>query len=351
MNRQAKRHLVAGCLRAAAESGFTDKQVAAKCGVTWRTVMRIKAKIRAGETLEDAPRSGRPRSCRAPENVAAVSQAIQDNPRQSIRKLAKKFSCHEKSMRNLVHHDLGMKSRTIQDKPRLTESTRLRRMERCKFLLNFMKSRNTANLVRIFSDEKLFHVDAQLNRRNSRYLSDQPVEDVDPKIRFNPVNKHPQKVMVLGVVGSDGKKCPMIFIDANEKVNRAVYERLLDNDVIPWILKTYPDGNFVFQQDGAPAHTASSIQQKLTEELGGEAHFWRKEMWPPQSPDLNPLDYSIWSVLQEEVQGVSHPNVEALKAHIVKTWEAMDPAYIIKTCQSFRSRVEKVIAAEGGYIE
>ena len=74
----------------------------------------------------------------------------------------------------------------------------------------------------------------------------------------------------------------------------------------------------MFQQDGAPAHTASSIQQKLTEELGGEAHFWRKEMWPPQSPDLNPLDYSIWSVLQEEVQGVSHPNVEALNASVAK---------------------------------
>ena len=66
--------------------------------------------------------------------------------------------------------------------------------------------------------------------------------------------------MVLGVVGSGGKKCPMLFIDANEKVSRALYERLLHSDVIPWILKTYPDGNFVFQQDGGPANTASSIQ-------------------------------------------------------------------------------------------
>ena len=147
-------------------------------------------------------------------------------------------------------------------------------------------------------------------------------------------------------MGSDVKKCPRIFIDAIEKVNIAVYERLLDNDVIPWILKTYPDGHFVSQQDGAPAHTASSIQQKLTEELGWETYCWRK-MWPPKSPDLNPLDYSIWSLLQEKVQGVSHPNVEALKAHIMKLWEAMHSAYIMKTCQSFRPRVEKVIAAEG----
>ena len=254
-------------------------------------------------------------------------------------------------MRKLVHEDLKMTSRSIQDRPRLTEAIRLRRLERCQHLLNFMKSRRTGNFIRIFSDEKLFHVDAQLNRRNSRYLSDKPVEEVDPKIKFNPVNKHPQKVMVLGVVGSDGQRCPIIFVDANEKISKAVYERLLDRDVIPWILRTYPDGQFVFQQDGAPAHTAGSIQRKLTEELGGAPHFWRKEMWPPQSPDLNPLDYSIWSVLQDKVQGSSHPNLEALKAHITEVWEAMEPSYIVKTCQSFRRRVEDVIRANGGYIE
>ena len=104
----------------------------------------------------------------------------------------------------------------------------------------------------------------------------------------------------------------MIVIDANEKVNMAVYERLLDNDVIPWILKTYPGGNLVFQQDGAPVHTASSIQQKLTEKLGGEAHFWRKETWPLQSPHLNPLDYSIWSVLQDDMAYMSHVESKAL---------------------------------------
>ena len=74
-------------------------------------------------------------------------------------------------------------------------------------------------------------------------------------------------------------------------------------------------------------------------------------MWPPQSPDLNPLDYSIWSVLQDKVQGSSHPNMEALKAHITEVWEAMEPSYIVKTCQSFRRRVEGVIRANGGYIE
>ena len=174
---------------------------------------------------------------------------------------------------------------------------------------------------------------------------------MDPRIRFNPVNKHPQKVMVLGVIGSDGQKCPIIFVDANEKINRLVYEGLLDRHVIPWVKATYPEGNVVFQQDGAPAHNAAAVQVKLTEELGGPDHFWRKEMWPPQSPDLNPLDYSVWSVLQDEVQATSHPNLESLKARTVAACEALEAAYIVKTCKGFRHRVEAVIAADGGYIE
>ena len=72
-------------------------------------------------------------------------------------------------------------------------------------------------------------------------------------------------------------------------MNGTMYERLLDSDVIPWILKTYPKVDFVFQQDRTLANNASSIQHKQTEELGGEAHCRLNEILPPQSPDLNPL--------------------------------------------------------------
>ena len=75
--------------------------------------------------------------------------------------------------------------------------------------------------------------------------------------------------MVLGVVRSDGQKCPIILIDADKKINRQVYEGLMVTHMIPWIRGTYPEGNFVFQHDGVPTHSAAAIRAKLTEELGG----------------------------------------------------------------------------------
>jgi len=52
-----------------------------------------------------------------------------------------------------------------------------------------------------------------------------------------------------------------------------------------------PSG-FVFQQDEAPALTARQTQW-LKVNCNG---FFAKDQWPPNSPDLNPLDYHVWGV-------------------------------------------------------
>ena len=54
METQAKHHLVAGCLRAAAESGMTDNQIFEKGEIPLRTVKRLTAKMQAGEPLRPA---------------------------------------------------------------------------------------------------------------------------------------------------------------------------------------------------------------------------------------------------------------------------------------------------------
>ena len=89
----------------------------------------------------------------------------------------------------------------------------------------------------------------------------------------------------------------------------------------------------------------------MTEELDGPDDFWRKEIWPLRSPDLNPLDNNVSSVLQDKVQVTSHTNLESLKARNVAIWEALEAVCIISSCKGFRSRVDAVVADEGDYIE
>ena len=83
----------------------------------------------------------------------------------------------------MIRKDLNMESRMIQNRPPLTEATRFHRLEKSRVLVNLLKSPVISGLVRIFSDEKLFHFHAQLKRMNIRYPSGQPVDEVDPRIR------------------------------------------------------------------------------------------------------------------------------------------------------------------------
>ena len=59
------------------------------------------------------------------------------------------------------------------------------------------------------------------------------------------------------------------------------------------------DYSWTLQQDGAPSHTAkNTISYLKTENVSFiEPH----QMWPPNSPDLNPVDYAVWGALQQQV--------------------------------------------------
>ena len=83
---------------------------------------------------------------------------------------------------------------------------------------------------------------------------------------------------------------PPYFFEEGIRVGAKEYYKLLRYHVQPWIKANYPNGGYVLSQDGAPAHTADKIQKFCQTQF---SDFWDKTMWPPSSPDLNPLDYSV----------------------------------------------------------
>ena len=52
---------------------------------------------------------------------------------------------------------------------------------------------------------------------------------------------------------------------------------------------------FGFQQDSALAHRARDTVPLLRKET---PDFIPPDLWPQNSPDLNPVDYCVWSILQ-----------------------------------------------------
>ena len=78
----------------------------------------------------------------------------------------------------------------------------------------------------LFSDEKLFSIDAVSNSRTDRFISVKKHEDVPVKVKFSFQTKHPAGVMMFGLVAS-------VFIDAGVKINTEVYIDILKDKVLP----------------------------------------------------------------------------------------------------------------------
>ena len=71
----------------------------------------------------------------------------------------------------------------------------------------------------------------------------------------------------------------------------------------------------LWQQDGAPAYRARETVELLKEVT---PDFIPPSLWPPNSPDLNPVNYAIWGIMQERVYNKGKiANVEELRQRIV----------------------------------
>jgi len=44
----------------------------------------------------------------------------------------------------------------------------------------------------------------------------------------------------------------------------------------------------------------------------------------PNSPDLNPVDYTFWSIMQEKVYQTHIANFDELKHRLVQVWAELD---------------------------
>ena len=88
----------------------------------------------------------------------------------------------------------------------LSDALKARRLERCELLIASLKHRD-ASRIRFFSDEKIFCVDAKINRQNDRWICKDPADvPVIGATRFQPVGVH-----VLEVISSEGDVMPPHF--------------------------------------------------------------------------------------------------------------------------------------------
>lgn len=141
---------------------------------------------------------------------------------------------------------------------------------------------------------------------------------------------------------------PPHFFAQGLRVNAAAYVDALTTVVKPWIESVSKGRPYVFQQDSAPAHTTCVTQEWLADNFYDHVTF---NLWPPSSPDLNPLDYYIWGVIEREANKELHNTKDSLKDTTAHLMGNISKEHLLRLCSHFRSKVESVIAAYGGFIK
>jgi len=107
---------------------------------------------------------------------------------------------------------------------------------------------------------------------------------------------------------------------------------------------------FIFQQDGAPAHTAKLAQNWIATNC---SDFIEKDEWPPDSPDPKPLDYHVWGAMLECYKTFQpEPNtINELKKVLQTIRDDLLQNSGNKAILSFVKRLRACVKAWGGHFE
>jgi hypothetical protein len=77
---------------------------------------------------------------------------------------------------------------------------------------------------------------------------------------------------------------------------------------------------------------------------------WVEEVWPPSSPDCNPVDYFVCGVSESRVNAKSHNKFKDLIQKMKEVMGFLARDTLVKACMSFRSRIKAVFTADGSFI-
>lgn len=295
--------------------------------------------------MEDRARSGRPTTATNCRTVKKIRERIRRSAARSMRKMAAEIGVSRESVRRICKAHLGLHPYKLRKAHQLTDAMKKIRLERCKQLLKrFSASRHRRIL---FTDECLFTIEQFYNPQNSRVLAKNTVE-AGEKGRIVSRTGHPKSVMVFAGITSDGKT-PLIFVESGIKIASQNYlDDILVKVILPWSHTHFGNQPWTFQQDSAPAQKARIVQQWCSSNLPA---FISAKEWPPYSPNLNPMDNSVWSVLKSKVCARPHRNLESLRRALQVAWRDLDVDYLRATVEDFPKRLKACIKEKGGLFE
>ncbi len=167
-------------------------------------------------------------------------------------------------------------------------------------------------------------------------------ESMDPSCIVSMVQAGGGGVMVWGIFSwhTLGNLVPI-----EHRLNATAYPSIVADHVHPFMTTEYPSSDAYFQQDNAPCHKAQIISDWFLE----HDNEFTLLKWPPQSPDLNPIQH-LWDVVEREIPIMDvHPtNLQQLRDAIMSIWTKISEECFKHLVESMPRIIKAVLKAKGG---
>lgn len=310
-----------------------------------QAISKLWLKFHETGNVNDKKRTGRPVSASTDDNKMELYSFLQAKPDTSIRRTSVEVGLSYYSIQIMLK---GMKMKSYR--PRLVQELKPVDFEqRRRFSLwieRICQGNNFQELDRIlFTDEAQFKLNGVVNLHNATYWADE-----NPRLIIERHMNSPGVVVWAGI-WSGGIIGPYFF-DGN--VSGASYLEMIFNFVIPEICTRPELQPLRWHQDGAPAHFALEVRDLLD-------FLWPNEWigrsgpvaWPPRSPDLTPMDFSVWGVIKDRVYGRAPNTVPEMKRMIEEEFFTLSQNVMSlqATCRSVRDRCRLCRREGGGHFQ
>jgi Helix-turn-helix domain/DDE superfamily endonuclease len=129
----------------------------------------------------------------------------------------------------------------------------------------------------------------------------------------------------------------------------AEYKDVLSQTLLPEGRRLFNQqgiSGWVLQQDNDPTHKRSAHEQLKLWNCGGRGGVELLKNWPPNSPDLSPIE-NAWGHVQATVNAAGCSTFEDFKRTLEKAWTGLDHKYLKKLMNSMPSRLEACVKKGG----
>jgi len=73
--------------------------------------------------------------------------------------------------------------------------------------------------------------------------------------------------------------------------------------------------------------------------------------WPPNSPDLSPVDYRILGMMHNHVYQTPVRDVTDLRQCLINTWNSLSQSFVNDAIDEWHKRLQAYVNEKGGHSE